>query len=575
MKRNPSRTFSGRCLSALCLSLTVFALAAVVAPVRAGGPQEDPIVSGEVIVRLEPGVILDDFLNSFGATLIDSIDSRRIYKVSVDPGQTEQIALQMNADPRSAWAEANYTGFDPEGRTGSFYVTGIDQNQYANQYPRERIGLPGAHAVTRGAGMIIALLDTGVDTQHPGLQGAIAPGGFNFIDNNNNVLDIGNNVDEDGDGQFDESVGHGTFVAGLLRLTAPDAMIMPIKVLTSDGNGDGFLWAKGVFHAVDQGVDVINMSLGSTYEAQALIDALDEARAAGIIAVGAAGNQATNQLPEYPATEDDFAIGVAASNFNDQKSSFSNYEKHLVVAAPGSDGVYSFLPTQLNQGLYGEWDGTSFSTAFVSGTAALVLAANPDWPKNASRLIAMQTALELSAEPMNDQHYQNGELGGGRLNALGALNAAGMVVDSFETVIGTVLSGTIGDIIDGDDGRWIHTRSQFGFSVMEPNLVDLRFYYHALNPLPLFEVKVQSRINQPNGTARVRLRNWSTNQMQQIGQHPIGMNWVLFDQEGLSGATFIRAADGRLELSLKHVVVATFSALGFDSFFDEIDVNFD
>src|SRR5690606_35726430 len=245
---------------------------------------------------------------------IDAIPAHRIYKVGVDPKSTELIALQMHNDAQTAWAEANYTGFDPEGRTGSFYVTGISKSQYQNQYARERINLPAAHALTRGGGVIIALLDTGIDQNHPDLRGFIAPGALNVLDNSTNVADIGNGNDDDGDGAFDEAVGHGTFVAGLLRLAAPEAMILPIKVLTSDGNGDGFLWAKGIFHAIEHGADVINMSLGTTYDARALTDALTEARRMGVVVVAAAGNQDSEDLPEHPATLDDFAIGVAASD---------------------------------------------------------------------------------------------------------------------------------------------------------------------------------------------------------------------------------------------------------------------
>lgn len=557
------------------LALATALLVTPALPLHAGGPQQDPIISGEVIVRLNPGASLSNFLNTYNATLVDSIATRRIYKVGVDPGQTEAIAVQMHNDPRSTWAEANYAGFDPEGRTGSFYVTGINQNQYQNQYPRERIRLNDAHTISRGAGMVIALLDTGLDTEHPGMQGAIAPGGFNVIDNNTNVLDIGDNVDNDNDGTFDEAVGHGTFIAGLLRLSAPDAMIMPVKVLTSDGNGDGFLWAKGIFHAVDRGVDVINMSMGSTYDARALKDALVEARDAGIIVVGAAGNQNTDEFPEHPATIEDAAIGVAASNSNDQKASFSNYDDKIVITAPGADGIYGFLPTQQNQGLYAEWDGTSFSTAFVSGTTALILAANPEWPRNASRLGAVQMALRNSAMPMDDPYYDDGQLGGGLLDAVGALNAATITLNEVRAEIGTILSGGIADIINNEDQRWLRTRSQFGFSVLEPNVIDLRVVFTADNPLPLLAVGVRSRINQPGGTARVRLRNWSTNQLQQIGQHTIGTAWFEFNAEGLTSSPYVRTSDGRIELSVKHVVAATFSVLGFDSFFDEVEVEFD
>ena len=188
-----------------------------------------------------------------------------------------------------------------------------------------------------GVGVVVAILDTGIDATHPALAGKVMVG-FNFITNSSMTADVGDGIDTDKDDLTDEMVGHGTFTAGLVHLVAPQAQLLPVTVLNPDGIGDGFIIAKGMFFAIDQGVEVINMSLGSTYKSQAVEDATDEAEGWGIVVVGAAGNFDTNEVEEFPAF-DNGAFGIVATDHEDIKASFSNYGEDLTISAPGTRGL--------------------------------------------------------------------------------------------------------------------------------------------------------------------------------------------------------------------------------------------
>jgi subtilisin family serine protease len=403
----------------------------------AGGRQEDPAIPGRAIVRIREGVPIGDAIAELEAlfahipvtfSVADSaLADRDIYLLSYEPasaGDLIEFDLEAIGDPNPSdtmeWAELLYEGHAPEPHTGSVWfrsVGGVDF--YAEQYAAETLGLPQAQEHSTGQGMVVAVLDTGIDASHPLLAGSIAPGGFNFIEDNDNTDDAGAGI----------AVGHGTFVSGLIHLVAPDAGLLPIVVLDGDGVGDGWLFAKGMFYAIDQGVEVMNLSLGSTYDSKAVLDALNEANKLGMVVVAAAGNQNPppdpDLLREYPAAWTQ-ALGVAAVDDADVKADFSNYDDNLFISAPGTsaeqegapDGydptrtIYSSVPG----GDYGIWEGTSLSTAFVSGAAALVRARHPEWPADEPTHNLMAAALACPAVAISGEG-----LGAGRVDAAAAV----------------------------------------------------------------------------------------------------------------------------------------------------------
>jgi subtilisin family serine protease len=363
--------------------------------------------------------------------------------------QTLENDLKSNPawDGLRLYGELLYEGQAPEGKSGSTWVgSTAPDGSYQTQYAINQIGLAQAQTQSIGDGTVVAILDAGVDTAHPALINRIAPGGYNFISNSPIVQDIGNGVNEDSDALTDEGVGHGTFVAGLIALAAPSAKILPITVLNTEGVGDGWLFAKGLFYAIDHGVEVINLSLSSTYDSMVVIDAIDEARCLGIVTVAAAGNFNADKPRQYPAMLDTpgiqcihpsevLAFGIAAVDENDIKADFSNFHKNLFISAPGASeltkpGVPNWNASTISTlpgGSFGSWEGTSMAVPLISGTVALIRAQHPEWDSefstwDAIRQILQDTAVDIY--PLNPQYAADKQLGVGRID-IGAAVAQG------------------------------------------------------------------------------------------------------------------------------------------------------
>lgn len=427
----------------------------------ADGPAFDPHIVDQLMIRITPDATIDGVVDRFnlqwpGTSVARSIASRRTYLLQLPPN-TDSINVEHSVagwinpnpnvpDPQRplVWVEANYLGQASEGQTGTIYVRTLENGQqlYANQYALARMGVPVAQQLATGAGVMVAVLDTGIDADHPELAGRVLASGYNFVDQNADVSDYGNGVNDDPayDSTVDECAGHGTFVAGLISLVAPDATLLPVKVLNDEGHGDAFIIAQGIYYAIDQGAEVINMSLGSTYDAICQDEAMAEAQSRGIVVIAAAGNL-NRETRWFPATEDDFALGFSGVDHNDVKASFSNYNRRMFLAAPatsfftGGDpsdpgnydptrSIYSIVP----EDGYGVWSGTSLGTAFASGAAALVRSQHPEWAPNATTWWTLRGVLESTSVNIDAQNpaYQGGDdrlLGAGRLDVGAAVNA--------------------------------------------------------------------------------------------------------------------------------------------------------
>ncbi len=452
-------------------------IGAVTFAAHAAEPVIDPPVAGKAIVKVELGSSIEAAITEIELQLPgvkftvsdDALSARRLYLLSYAPAvpiaPVEAVLDLIKNDPTNEtaeWGEILYEGRDPEGRTGSLWfhsVSGVDF--FADQYASTMLGLPSAHPRVTGQGVVVAVLDTGIDATHPLFAGLIAPGGYNFVTGNSDTSDVGDGVDNDGDGATDESVGHGTYAAGLIHLVAPAAKLLPVVVLDSDGAGEAWTFVKGMFHAIDRGVEVMNLSLGSTYNSDAIGDALEEARTHGIVVVAAGGNQnAGENFEEFPASRQK-AFGVAAVDDADVKASFSNYHGDFLISAPGTSteqkaGPDGFDPTRtiysvVPGGDYAIWEGTSMSTAFVSGAAALIRAQHPEWLAGEETHTMLEAALATTAVDISGQNPGFEDLlGAGRLDVaaatmlappaptLGDLNNDGIVgINDFLIVIGS------------------------------------------------------------------------------------------------------------------------------------------
>ncbi|PTM53269.1 S8 family peptidase [Desmospora activa] len=253
---------------------------------------------------------------------------------------------------------------------------------FSKQWGLTKINAPAAWEVTEGDSSVkVAVVDTGVDYNHPDLAGKVIKGG-DFIDNDNDPMDEN---------------GHGTHVAGIAAAntnngigiagTAPGVSIYAVRVLDANGSGSLDAVASGIRDAADAGSEVINLSLGALIGAQTLKDAVDYARSQGSVVVAAAGNDGL-PLPSYPAYYDS-AIAVASTTSSDSRSSFSSFGWWVDIAAPGSD-IYSTVPG----GGYGSYSGTSMATPHAAGVAGLLASQG----RSADEI---EEALFNSAEPIS------------------------------------------------------------------------------------------------------------------------------------------------------------------------------
>ncbi|MBO9323842.1 MAG: peptidase S8 [Roseiflexus sp.] len=219
--------------------------------------------------------------------------------------------------------------------------------------------------------MLIAVVDTGVDYNHPDLRGGRVR---TDIDR-----DFANN-DEDA---MDDH-GHGTFVAGIAAASAnneqgiagvcPGCQVLPIKVLTKDGRGSADVVARGIQYAAQAGARIISMSLGAPSHcgcSQTIARAINYAFDRGSLLIAASGNDRDKQRISYPASSPR-VMSVGASDHNDQEAPFSNRNSYLDIVAPGKD-IYSLK----SGGGYVTESGTSAATPFVSGVAGLIWSVNP------------------------------------------------------------------------------------------------------------------------------------------------------------------------------------------------------
>ena len=269
------------------------------------------------------------------------------------------------------------------------------------QYALAKLRLPEAHTLAHGANVTIAVIDSGIDVGHPEFAGAIADS-FDAL------------------GSKEGPHVHGTGVAGAIvahaRLmgSAPAARILAIRAFGSASKGaesTTFVLLKGLDYAAGHGARIVNMSFAGPKDP--LIErGIAAAAAKGILMVAASGNAGPKSPPLYPAANPN-VIAVSATDAQDKLFAASNRGAYIAVAAPGVD---IFLPAPDEK--YQMTSGTSFSAAYVSGLAALMLERNPALKPDEVRAILMQTAHDLGVPGRDDQ------FGAGEADAYAAVSAA-------------------------------------------------------------------------------------------------------------------------------------------------------
>lgn len=399
----------GRVLCAIGLLLPALAIA-------------DDYEAAQVVVNLQPGHVIEEVNSVWGTTTLDAYPEGNLYLLdATDLGDVEGLASQMETDPAILEAEANYFHDTPETiRQMVIVIVGGGYVDYEDQSIGPRIGLDAAHLMSRGAGVTVAVLDTGVDPGHEAIQAKLSPFGYDFVDDDSSPWEIANGLDEDQDGVADEGYGHGTMVAGIVALVAPEATLLPIRVLSDEGNGDAYQIAKGISYAVNQGAHVLNMSFGVPRGVAIIRHQLELAREHGIIVVAGAGNDNLEQL-YYPAGTEEAEMVTAVDSL-DTKAAFADWHSKVLVAAPGT-GVRSSYPG----GLWAMGAGCSFATPFVAGEAALIRSLLPLEIPEVVRLRIESAVDPIDQIPGNDP-YQ-GKLGSGRIYLPAALEGIAAVGD--------------------------------------------------------------------------------------------------------------------------------------------------
>jgi subtilisin family serine protease len=415
-----SRSFPALPLAFLLAA--VLLACAYVAPNASAGdalPSDPAVVPGELVVGFDDQATDAEqrhVVQAAGGRVEDTVDS--IDGVVVTPRgsrTTDQVAAQLSTADPVEFVEPNYvlkdfrTPNDPAfGRQWGLDNTG----QLGGKAGADVNAVP-AWDVSAGGDVTVAVVDTGIDYNHPDLRQnmwrnpAEVPNGID--DDNNGVVDDIYGADfknDDGDPSDDSS--HGTHVAGIIGAGGNNGVggtgvdwnvhLMALKFLDNNGSGNTADAAQAIDYAVKAGARVINASWGGPAFSFALYKAIRNAGNAGVLVVAAAGNEGSNTdiEPEYPASYDlPNVISVAATDAGDSLVDFSNYGARTVdLGAPGDD-IYSTVPTFANPSGYAYFSGTSMATPFVSGAAALYLSHAPSAP-----MTQVRDAILQSVDPL-------------------------------------------------------------------------------------------------------------------------------------------------------------------------------
>lgn len=367
----------------------------------AATPSAEQYARGRVLVMPRAGLptqALDAIVATVGGHA-RKVGQSDLHIVDLPAGASEAAAVQrLSQNPHVQFAEldrkvsAKFTPNDP---------------YFGSEWHLSKVNAPAAWDSSQGAGVTIAILDSGVDGSHPDLVPNLVPG-YNFYNNNTNTAD---------------ACGHGTAVAGTAGAVtnngagvagvAGQAKIMPVRVAYFDTTyNECYAYystiSSGLTWAADHGAKIANISYGGVAGSSSISSAAQYLQSKGGLVFASAGNNGTQDN----TTPTSSMIVVSATDPNDNLSSWSSYGSFVTLSAPGD------VWTTSNGSGYQEWMGTSFSSPLAAGVGALVMAANPSLSGASVQNILQSTAVDLGAAG-KDIYY-----GYGRVNASAAVQAA-------------------------------------------------------------------------------------------------------------------------------------------------------
>jgi len=349
-----------------------------------------------------------------------------LYIVDLPEYTEEGVIARLANHPHLKFAELDYimhSSFTP------------NDPYYAQAWHLPKIGAPIAWDSSQGTGIVIAILDTGVDGSHPDLAARMVPG-WNFYDNNSDTADVH---------------GHGTIVAGAAAASsnnslgvasvAAQSMIMPVRTASPSATVTGSAIASGLTWAVDNGARVANISYSGVPASSTAIYASEYMKNKGGLVVVAAGNGGKDE--GYTPTS--AMIPVSATDTKDVKTSFSSYGNYVAISAPGT-GIW----TTVRNASYGAYSGTSLSSPITAGTVALMMAVSSNIKNTDIENLLFSTAIDLGAVG-RDPYY-----GYGRVNAAAAVQAAIANVPSIDSetpvvsILDPLVGATVADLVPVD-----------------------------------------------------------------------------------------------------------------------------
>jgi subtilisin family serine protease len=428
---------------------------------RHRGEQLSPMYPGIVHAKKQHGwseaQFADNIRRRFAARARRQLRTRPLPELSrtyvlelgqMSPGQKTHELQRLKADPDVEFAEPAHSFSSKLTPNDPFLATSGSWGQpYQDLWGLFAINAPAAWDTATGDGVVVAVVDTGIDYNHPDIAANVWTNP-NEIDSNFND-DDGNGFVDDvrgwnfvfGNNDVTDHNGHGTHVAGTIAATGDNGIgvigvawhsrVMPVKGLDDNGFGFDFTLAPAIEYAAANGADVINASWEGQDSSQSIEEAIQFATGLGAVFVAAAGNESQDAMNAFPASSPE-AITVAASDPFGNLAFFSNFGPKIDTTAPGVDILSlqasgTFLGPPVSDG-YTRLDGTSMAAPHVSGVAALALSENPAYSPEQVRQIIRSSN---TANPFDSR------FGYGSLNAA----AAAAVVNPLEAKITAIQPG--------------------------------------------------------------------------------------------------------------------------------------
>ncbi len=361
-------------------------------------------VRGQILVKPKAHLSEADLskrLATHRATYRKTLEQINVHVLNVPEDRADALLSALQNDPEIEFAERDGVARAAFLPNDTYVVSGAE-------WHLEKIQAPQAWDYTAGAlNTIIAILDSGVNADHPDLAGRVLPG-YDFVSNDSDPTD---------------DFGHGTAVAGTavaagnnnvgVAGVAFGSVLLPVKVVDSSGYASYSCVAQGIKYAVDHGARIINLSIAGDAPSSTLQSAIDYAWSNNVVVVAAAGNNGDSN-PQYPAACT-HVIAVSATEPDDSLATFSSYGSFVALSAPG-DNIWTTQRDLSNP--YGAWRGTSFASPIVASAAALIATANPTL-SNTQIVSILETAADDLGLPGYDASF-----GFGRVNAFRSVDLA-------------------------------------------------------------------------------------------------------------------------------------------------------